>query len=121
MPDSVYTYLRADRAHCCEIAFTADADYDGGDLVEIGNTLGVVYDPVATGEEGLALIEVPSGGVLVPAGSAAFSAGDVVYYSTSASNVNDNDANPAVGRALAPAASGDDRVLIKLTNEAPLA
>ena len=117
---SVYKYLKADRAQCEEVSFTATANYDGGDLVEIGDTVGVVYDPVASGEEGIALIYVPSKGVAVESGSVAFSVGDTAHYSTAAKNVNSTGSNPVVGRVLKAAASADDRVVIRLTNEESL-
>jgi predicted RecA/RadA family phage recombinase len=95
------------------IDYTASgADVDAGDVVEVGDIIGVAADDIADGDTGTLLIEgvfdVPA-----PAGTA-FSAGDCVDWDGTdiAATANGGKQHAVVVEACASAAT---RALIKLT------
>ncbi len=77
------------------IPFTAGADVVSGQVVRIGNILGVATAAVANGQQGLAAID---GVFNVPKVSAAvIAAGESLIWDASAAAFDDNAATPATG------------------------
>ena len=118
---SAFTYLKADYGEVDTLPFTngTGSELSGGDLHQVGDKVGVVYEDTPDTEDGLLLVGVPAPGIEVPKESVAFSPGEVVRYD-SANDAVDADAstpNPIVGHAYKDAASGDARVQAVLTNE----
>jgi len=118
---SAFIHLKADFGEVDTLPFTngTGSELSGGDLHQVGDKVGVVYEDTPDGEDGLLLVGVPAPGVDVPKEAVAFSRGDVVRYD-SANDAVDADAgtpNPIVGHAYKDAASGDARVRAVLTNE----
>ena len=93
--------------------FIADADYVSGDVVVVGDLIGIVSYDVLTGEEGemslTGVYELPKEAALVIAD------GDVVYFDTTAKEVDKTNTNEELGVAFAAAAGADStvRVLLK--------
>lgn len=77
------------------IDYTAGADISSGDVVVIGQQIGVALTDIANGETGAVAIE---GVFTVPKVSAAeIAQGESVIYDVSASAFDDNAATPATG------------------------
>lgn len=77
------------------ISFTAAAAVTSGQVVRIGNILGVATADVANGESGLAAIDCVA---TVPKVSAAvIAAGESLTWDASAAAFDDNAATPATG------------------------
>ena len=98
--------------------FTAGADYSSGDVVVIGQQIGVVVDDVTSGNVGVAYLE---GVFIVPKVSAAVIAqGESVIWDASAGAFDDNLATPATGDvsgccvAWAAGANGETTIAVKL-------
>ena len=118
---SAFTYLKADFGEVDTLPFTnsSGSELSGGDLHQVGDKVGVVYEDTSDGDDGLLLVGVPAPGIEVPKESAAFNPGEVVRYD-SANDAVDADAvtpNPIIGHAYKDAASGDARVQAVLPNE----
>jgi len=116
-----HVHLKADFGDVDTLPFTnsSGSDLSGGDLHEVQDKVGVVYDDTPDTEDGILLVGVPAPGVDVPKEGVAFTRGDVVRWDSGAGSV-DADAstpNPIVGHAYKDAASGDNRVRAVLTNE----
>lgn len=91
------------------IKYTAGAAISSGDIVEIGQLIGIAVDDVANGEEGIASLQ----GVYEVAKKAAvaFSQGDIVYFEAGeASDV----VGKVMGYAMEAAAGGDATLKVKL-------
>ena len=98
--------------------FTAAADVDSGDLVEVGSLHGVAVTDVASGAKGVLAMEgvftLPK---LVGGGDAVAAAGDPVYFSAgSVTGDDDTGSNLLVGYALAAAAQAVATVQVRLSN-----
>lgn len=93
--------------------FTADADYSSGDVVVVGEFIGINAYDVVTGEQG----EMALTGVYELAKEAALviNDGDQVYWDTTAKEVDKTGTNAELGIADKDAAGADDvvRVLLK--------
>jgi len=99
------------------ITFTAAADVDSGELVQVGSLFGVAVTDVANGAEGtLALKGVFTLPKLVAdPGDAVTAAGDPVYFSGgSVTGDDDTGNNPLCGYALEAAAKATATVNVKL-------
>lgn len=84
------------------IPFTAAADTDSGQVVRVGQLLGVSLDDVASGAVGEAQI---TGVFTVPKVSAAvIAAGESLVWDASAAAFDDNAATPATGDVSGAAA-----------------
>lgn len=84
------------------IPFTAAADVVSGQVVRIGQLLGVAVSDVASGATGLANIDCVAS---VPKVSAAvIAAGESLTWDASAAAFDDNAATPATGDVTGPAA-----------------
>lgn len=84
------------------IPFTAGANVVSGQVVRIGQLLGVATSDVANGAVGLAAID---GVFTVPKVSAAvIAAGESLTWDASAAAFDDNAATPATGDVTGPAA-----------------
>lgn len=99
------------------IEFTAAADVDSGELVQVGSLFGVAVTDVANGAKGtLALKGVFS----LPkatgaAGDAVAAAGDPVYFvSGSVTGDDDTGSNPLCGYALEAAAQATTPIKVRL-------
>ncbi|MDR9499966.1 MAG: DUF2190 family protein [Hydrogenovibrio sp.] len=100
-----------------DAVFTAAKDYQSGDMVKIGNLLGVTHDNVATGEQGVAIIE----GVfaLPKADGVALSQGEIVGYKGATGVIQhieqpeDGDLSGA-GVVVQDADAADDTVMLKI-------
>ncbi|ADE14172.1 putative RecA/RadA recombinase [Nitrosococcus halophilus Nc 4] len=102
------------------IDYTAGSDIASGDVVVIGNMLGVAKTDIATGETGSVQI---TGVFKCPKVSAAVIAqGESLTWDVSAGAFDDNAATPASGDvtgppavAFAAAGNGDTTLLVKFT------
>jgi len=84
------------------IPFTAGAEVVSGQVVRIGQLLGVATAAVASGAQGLAVID---GVFTVPKVSGAvIAAGESLTWDASAAAFDDNAATPATGDVTGPAA-----------------
>jgi len=101
------------------IDFTAAADVDSGELVEVGSLHGVAVTDVANGATGVLALE---GVFTLPkqvgaAGDAVAAAGDPVYFKTGkVTGDDDTGSNLLVGYALAAAAQAVATVQVRLSN-----
>ena len=100
------------------IDYTAGADISSGDVVVVGNLVGVAITDIADGEVGAVGI---SGVWELPKVSAAvIGAGETVNYDVSAGEFDDNAATPATGDltggcvAVEAAGNGDTTVKVKI-------
>jgi predicted RecA/RadA family phage recombinase len=96
------------------IDFTAGANIAVGEVVVIGQLVGVAERAIANGETGSVAIE----GVYEVAKEAplVISKGDIVYFVAANNNVNKTSSvNTKMGYAIADAASADTVVKIKLS------
>jgi len=100
------------------IDYTAGADISSGDVVAVGNLVGVAITDIANGEVGAVAIE---GVFELPKVSAAvIGAGETVNWDASAGEFDDNAATPATGDltggcvAVAAAGNGDTTVKVKI-------
>ena len=91
---------------------TATADITAGDVVVIGQRVGVALNDIANGDVG----PVQVAGVFeVPKDTAvAFAQGDLVYWDDDAGNADDTNTNPLMGYAFDGAAETGTTVLVKL-------
>lgn len=102
------------------IEHTASADISSGDVVVIGNIIGVALVDIANGSTGSVAIE---GVFTVPKVSGAvISQGESLTYDVSASAFDDSSATPASGDVTGPpavavedGASGETTLAVKLT------
>ena len=99
--------------------FTAAADVDSGDLVQVGSLHGVAVTDVASGAKGVLVMEgvftLPK--LVAAAGDAVAAAGDPVYFSAgSVTGDDDSGDNLLVGYALAAAAQAVATVQVRLSN-----
>ena len=99
--------------------FTAAADVDSGDLVQVGSLHGVAVTDVANGAKGVLAMEgvftLPK--LVAAAGDAVAAAGDPVYFSAgSVTGDDDSGDNLLVGYALAAAAQAVATVQVRLSN-----
>jgi predicted RecA/RadA family phage recombinase len=87
---------------------------EAGAMTVAGDTIGLVVEDAAPGEEFVLVYEAEK--VVVPKAEAAvFAAGDLVYYDPAAGNVTDvSTSNQKCGRALEAAGTSDDEALIDL-------
>lgn len=100
------------------IDYTAGADISSGDVVVVGNLIGVAITDIANGEIGAVSID----GVwsLPKVSAAVIGAGETVNYDVSASEFDDNAATPATGDlsggcvAVEAAGNGDTTVKVKI-------
>ena len=100
------------------IDFTAGTDISSGDVVAVGNLVGVAITDIANGSVGAVSIE----GVwsLPKVSAAVIGAGETVNYDVSASKFDDNAATAATGDltggcvAVEAAGNGDTFVMVKL-------
>jgi len=100
------------------IDYTAGADISSGDVVAVGNLVGVAITDIASGDTGAVSVE----GVweLPKVSAAVIGAGETVNYDVSASAFDDNAATAATGDltggcvAVAAAGNGDLTVLVKI-------
>lgn len=84
------------------IQYTAGADISSGDVVKMGNTLGVALQDIANGATGSVAIR---GVFTVPKVTAAVIAqGDSLTWDVSVSKFDDNAATPATGDVTGAAA-----------------
>jgi predicted RecA/RadA family phage recombinase len=98
--------------------FTAAADVDSGDLVQVGSLHGVAVTDVANGAVGsLALQGVYTLPKLTGAAGDATTAGGPVYFSSgSVSGSDSSGTRKLVGYALAAAAQAVTTVQVRLAN-----
>lgn len=100
------------------IDYTAGADISSGDVVAVGNLVGVAITDIANGETGPVGID----GVweLPKVSAAVIGAGETVNWDASAGEFDDNAATPATGDltggcvAVAAAGNGDTTVKVKI-------
>lgn len=100
------------------VDYTAGAAISSGDVVEMGNLIGVAITDIANGDTGAVKI---SGVFELPKVSAAvIGAGETVMWDTSAGAFEDNLATPAAGDltggcvAVEAAGNGDTTVKVKI-------
>jgi predicted RecA/RadA family phage recombinase len=93
-----------------------DATHSAGDMIVVGNTIGVVVEDVGTSSDFVLVYEAEK--ILVPKATGAgisFSAGDDVYFDSNNNNVtNASTGNTQCGKALESAGTSDDELLIDL-------
>ena len=91
-----------------------NATHDAGDMVVVGDTIGVVVEDVGTSSDFVLVYEAEK--IVVPKASGqTFSAGGAVYYDPSAHNVTGvSSSNTQCGRALEAAGTADAEALIDL-------
>lgn len=93
--------------------FTAAADQKSGDLIIVGDLVGVAVTDVKAGDEGVAHA---CGVYRLPKAAGAIGQGVKVYWVTADSNISATaSGNTLVGRAWEARASGDTTVNVKLT------
>lgn len=100
------------------IDYTAGADISSGDVVVVGNLVGVAITDIANGEVGAVGID----GVweLPKVSAAVIAAGETVNYDVSAGEFDDNAATAATGDltggcvAVEAAGNGDTTVKVKI-------
>lgn len=96
------------------IDVVAVADVKSGDLVKVGDLVGVAVTDAATGETFALELK---GVYEVPKATGAITAGAKLYLVAADSNVSTTAAsNTFAGHAIAPAANGDATVLMRLSN-----
>ena len=99
--------------------FTAAADVDSGELVQVGSLHGVSVTDVANGAQGVLALK---GVYTLPkltgaAGDAVANAGDPVYFSSgSVSGSDSSGTRKLVGYAMAAAAQAVTTVQVRLSN-----
>jgi len=91
-----------------------DVTHDAGDMVVVGDTIGVVVEDVGTSSDFVLVYEAEK--IAAPkASGVSFGAGDSVYYDAANFNVtNVATGNVKCGRALESAGTSDAEVLIDL-------
>jgi predicted RecA/RadA family phage recombinase len=99
--------------------FTAAADVDSGELVQVGSLHGVSVTDVASGAKGVLAMEgvftLPK--LTAAAGDAVAAAGDPVYFSSgSVSGSSSSNTRKLVGYALTAAAQAVATVQVRLAN-----
>ncbi len=92
------------------LTLVAPADLSSGDVVIVGNFIGIAAHDADNGAE----IETSLNGVFTLAKAAvAISQGDTLYWSTSNTNVSKTaSGNTLIGKATVAAASGDATVTV---------
>lgn len=95
------------------LGVTAASDLNSGDVVVTGTIVGIVVNDTKSGERaGLSLCGAYR---VTKAAGTTFSAGDSVYWNATDQNaVAASSGNSFMGRALEDAASGDERVAVRL-------
>jgi predicted RecA/RadA family phage recombinase len=98
--------------------FTAAADVDSGELVQVGSLHGVSMTAVANGARGVLALKgvftLPK--LTAAAGDATTAGGDVFFSSGSVSGSSDTGARKKVGAALTVAAQAATTVQVLLQN-----
>jgi predicted RecA/RadA family phage recombinase len=91
-----------------------NAGHNAGDMITVGDTIGVVVEDVGTSSDFVLVYEAEK--IVVPKASGQeFAPGEVVYYDPVAQNVTAvSTSNTACGRALEAAGSSDTEALIDL-------
>ena len=85
---------------------------DANTVIPFGARIGVVGTDIAAGETGSLIV---AGVFELPKASGAITAGAVVYWDATNSNITTTSAdNTAAGFAVAAAESGDETVLVKI-------
>lgn len=92
--------------------YTASAAVNNGEVVSLGTRIGVAGEDIAAGETGhlhvVGVFEMEKAAGAVTMGAA-------LYYDATAKNITTTaTSNTPAGYAAAPAASGDETVLVKL-------
>ena len=103
---SANSKLKVPLASCDTYPVTnsGESTLSAGAFNTVGSLLGVIYDDIAAGEDGVMIIRAPAMGMAVPkAGSLAISEGDVLYYDSGEAEVNKTNTNPFFGYATADA------------------
>lgn len=120
---SAYEKIQRSFEHGCTFTFTnsSGSEIDGATMRVVGDTLGMVVDPVDNGDTGLLMYKHPK--IAIPkASGTAISKGAVVTWDVVDAEANDDDTNNSIiGRAVEDAAGADAEVVIDLTNEEPVA
>lgn len=118
---SAYESLKAHFGDCDTLPWTnGTGSTVNGDTIQVqANTLGVVKEDVDDGESTVLLVDVPAPGIDVPKESgSAWTAGDAIYWNSSASAFTSASADGTyAGKAYQDAASADTTGRAVLTNE----
>lgn len=98
------------------LKFTAGSDYTSGQLLKVGDTVGVVVQDVASGAEGVLCYRAAKIVVAcVAATTGMFAIGTKVYYDVADAEVNQSSSgNYLCGIVTTAAAVGDETVEIDL-------
>jgi predicted RecA/RadA family phage recombinase len=86
-----YRKIRGAYDRSSPVPFTADQDYSAGDVVVLGDRVGVVHADVKNGERGVATVGTDSLGIWMPKVNTAIAKDAKVYW--------DPDGNPVTGAA----------------------
>jgi predicted RecA/RadA family phage recombinase len=91
-----------------------DSSHSAGDMIVVGDTVGVVVEDVGTSSDFVLVYEAEK--IVAPKASGqSFAAGDVVYYDPNNGEVTAvSTSNTKCGRALESAGTSDAEVLIDL-------
>lgn len=95
------------------MTFIAAADVNGGDLVKVGELVGVVAYSAKAGEESEASLK---GVYEVPKAAGALSQGAKLYFSDANDNVSGTNTDTFAGYAFKSALAGDATVQILLAH-----
>lgn len=109
----IYSELEADYGKCDCFPFTngSGSTLTGGTPHEVNDKVGLVYDDVDDGEQGILVTGIPSPGALLPKAGEAMQTGQPLYWDTSAGQFTVTSADGIeIGYVYAGAASGDDKV-----------
>lgn len=93
------------------VPFTAAADVASGEVVVVGELIGINSHDVVTGEEG---IMDRTGVYEVEKEAVAFLQGDIVYYDAASKKADNDNLNPVLGYAYKSALAGDAKMLVIL-------
>ena len=94
--------------------YTASSDLSSGDVVEIGNVIGVVKDDVDVSESTKAVLHIEGVFTLAKQAALAITQGAAVYWDDAAEEIDTTDTNTYAGIAYAAAAGADSTVKVKL-------
>ena len=94
------------------IDYTAAEDLSFGDVVDLSTRIGVAGAAIARDAAGPVQV---TGVYRIPKATGAVTVGQALYWAKSAKNLTTTaDSNPPAGWAVAPAASEDPDVLVKI-------
>ena len=93
---------------------SSGSDIVSGEVVVVGDMIGVAAGDIADGESGTLFIEEVF--ELAKEAPLVIAQGDTVYWDAANSNIDKTDTNTLAGKAFAAAASADTTVLVKLNS-----